>query len=90
MGEEVLNIVLRLLAAVAAGGVVELRFSLGEAEASMNIRPILRTVRALSHLLPARGLGAAESQADGFSIVLGGDHETYDVARHGVNWGGTY
>ena len=64
MGEEVLNIVLRLLAAVAAGGVVELRFSLGEAEASMNIRPILRTVRALSHLLPVRGLGAAESQAD--------------------------
>ena len=30
----------------------------------MDIRPILRTLLVLSRLLPARGLGAAESQAD--------------------------
>jgi len=33
------------------------RFFLGEEGASVNIRPIMRTPRTLSHLLPARGLG---------------------------------
>ena len=40
------------------------RFSLGEVEASMNIRYIMRTWRVLLRWLPARGFGAAESQAD--------------------------
>jgi len=40
------------------------RFSLGEAEASLNMRPVTRTLRALSHLLAARGLGVAGSRLD--------------------------
>jgi hypothetical protein len=40
------------------------QFSLGEMQASMNISPILRTWPVLLRWLPARGLGAAESQVD--------------------------
>ena len=49
----------------------------------MNIRLVIRTLRAFPHLLPARGLGAARSRLDWFSYRSFGklfDRRRYSVA----------